>query len=202
MLRRFLPLFLLCVLMLPARAQPNGQSPEREFARAEAAWDKEDFAAAESHFTSALNLSVGDSGDSNDEAHAYFGRGLARLQQEKWVGAREDLTRSIAIEPRNADSVGFRDFGLHFAGGWRRADGARFRARDTRRTRGERQNLRLAMICEYPKNKLARATLALDVRWKMRKVNPMNPKMFSKPVKWLLEGALAIAASGAIFFLS
>lgn len=30
----------------------------------------------------------------------------------------------------------------------------------------------------------------------------MSPKMFSKPVKWLIEGALAVAFSGAIFFLS
>ena len=30
----------------------------------------------------------------------------------------------------------------------------------------------------------------------------MSPKMLPKPVKWLIEGALAIAFSGAIFFLS
>lgn len=97
--------------MLPAHAQTRARSPKREFARAEAAWDKDDFAAAEAHFTSALNLSVGDfdnSGDSGDEAHAYFGRGLARLQQEKWIGARDDLTASIAIEPRNAEAFASR----------------------------------------------------------------------------------------------
>ena len=29
----------------------------------------------------------------------------------------------------------------------------------------------------------------------------MNSKNFSKPVKWLLEGALFLTASGAILFL-
>lgn len=82
MLRRLTTLYLLlCVVAAPAIAQ----TPEREFARAEAAWDKDDYAGAETYFERALR--VADSG-TGDEAHAYFGRGLARLQQEKWRGAR------------------------------------------------------------------------------------------------------------------
>ncbi len=72
--RVFLALFL-CALVSPAPAQ----TLHREFAQADAAWDKRDYAAAEAHFNSALKW-VGD--DENAEAHAYFGRGAMRLQQK------------------------------------------------------------------------------------------------------------------------
>lgn len=99
---RFFVLFsLLCALAGPLRAQ----TPAREFARAESAWDKENYASAESHFSSALNLSA----DGSDEkAHAYFGRGVARLQQEKWASARDDLTASIALAPDNPEAFASR----------------------------------------------------------------------------------------------
>lgn len=101
MLRRLILCLLLCVLASPLWAQ----TPAREFARAEAAWDTEDYATSESHFASALSLSARDSAD---EAHAYFGRGLARLEQHKWQGARDDLTASIALNSDNAEAFASR----------------------------------------------------------------------------------------------
>ena len=83
----------------------GAQTPAREFARAEAAWDKDDYAAAEKYFDSALNLSAESSAD---EAHAYFGRGLARLQLHKWQGARDDLNASIELNPDNAEAFASR----------------------------------------------------------------------------------------------
>lgn len=100
-LRRLFLCVLLCALAGPMQAQTFA----REFMRAESAWDKEDYVAAETHFTSALKLSAG---NSDDEAHAYFGRGAARLQQEKWASARDDLTASIALAPDNAQAIASR----------------------------------------------------------------------------------------------
>ena len=83
----------------------SAQTPAQEFERAEKAWDKEDYAAAETHFSSALKLK---SGDSDDKARAYFGRGVSRLQQEKWRAARDDLTASIELNSRNPDAFASR----------------------------------------------------------------------------------------------
>lgn len=83
----------------------NAQTTAREFARAESAWDKENYAAAETYFSSALKLSAD---DSEDKAHAYFGRGIARLQQEKWQMARDDLTASLDLDPDDAQTLAAR----------------------------------------------------------------------------------------------
>ena len=105
MSRRF-PLFLfLCAFVLPAPAQTLQRTLQREFAQADAAWDKRDYAAAEIHFDSALKF-VG--ADENAEAHAYFGRGAMRLQQKKWQSAHDDLTRSIDLNPRNPEAFASR----------------------------------------------------------------------------------------------
>ncbi len=101
MLRRFILCLFLCALVSPAPAQ----TLQREFAQADAAWDKRDYAAAEAHFDSALKL-VGD--DENAEAHAYFGRGAMRLQQKKWASARDDLTRSIDLNSNNPEAFASR----------------------------------------------------------------------------------------------
>ena len=101
MLRRFILCLLLCVLILPAHAQ----TLQREFAQADAAWDKHDYRAAETHFDSALKF-VGD--DENARAHAYFGRGAMRLQQKKWASAHDDLTRSIELNPNNPEAFASR----------------------------------------------------------------------------------------------
>ena len=101
MLRRFILYLFLCALVLPAHAQ----TLQREFAQADAAWDKCDYVAAEAHFDSALKL-VGD--DENAEAHAYFGRGAMRLQQKKWASARDDLTRSIDLNSTNPEAFASR----------------------------------------------------------------------------------------------
>ncbi len=99
---RFLSLlFVLCLFVLPVRAQ----TAEAEFGRADTAWEKEDFAAAETHFGRALDLAQG---DSTMEAHALFGRGLARLEQEQWQTARDDLSASIALNPDNAEAFASR----------------------------------------------------------------------------------------------
>ena len=100
MLRRFLLLFTLC-LSVSARAQ----TPERELAQADAAWQRNDFAAAEKHCERALK---GAQGDDAIEAPTFFGRGLARLQLQKWQGARDDLTASIERDPNNAEAFASR----------------------------------------------------------------------------------------------
>ena len=98
---RLLLCLFLCFLAVPLAAQ----TPAREFARAESAWDKEDYAVSETYFSKALTLSADDSGD---QAHAYFGRGLARLQQEKWQAARDDLSASIELAPDNPEAFASR----------------------------------------------------------------------------------------------
>lgn len=101
---RFVIFHLLLVLLL-CEGSVKAQTPAQEFERAEKSWDNEDYAAAESHFSSALKLSPD---KSDDQAHAYFGRGLARLQQEKWESARDDLTASIELNPHNAEAFASR----------------------------------------------------------------------------------------------
>ncbi len=95
----------LCLLLGAFLAPAVAQTPAREFARAEAAWDKDDYAASETYFGRALDLARN---DTSDKAHAYFGRGQARLQQEKWRGARDDLSASIALFPDNAEAFASR----------------------------------------------------------------------------------------------
>ena len=97
--------FLLCLSLVFVAAPTLAQTPAREFARAQSAWHKENYAAAENYFSQALNLSAD---ASSDEAHAYFGRGLARLQQEKWRAARDDLSASIELAPDNPEAFASR----------------------------------------------------------------------------------------------
>lgn len=79
----------------------SAQSLEDKFARADSAWDKRDYAAAETHFDRALELCAN---NEKARASALYGRGAVRLEQQKWVEARDDLTRCIEIEPRNSNA--------------------------------------------------------------------------------------------------
>ena len=97
MFRHICALFLVFLLALPLRAQPF----DRELAQAHRAWKTDDFAGAEAHFDRALR---GAGNHHDEQAQALYGRGVVRLEQHKWQGAADDLTRCLAIEPRNADA--------------------------------------------------------------------------------------------------
>ena len=101
MFRRLSLFFLLLLCISPLRAQ----SPARELAQGEAAWDREDYQSAQRHFDRALHASHG---APNIDAPAFYGRGVARLQLHQWQGAKDDLTRAVELDPTNAGAFAMR----------------------------------------------------------------------------------------------
>ena len=96
-LRPFFACLLLFLLAFPLRAQTLA----RELAGANHAWKTDDYPAAEIHFDRALQLAGDDRGA---RIEAFYGRGAVKLEQEKWASAREDLTRCLELDPRDADA--------------------------------------------------------------------------------------------------
>ncbi|RYX86245.1 hypothetical protein EON83_03210 [bacterium] len=101
MARIIFSLLLLVIFALPGLAQ----SVAKDFAQAEAAWEREDYKSAETHFDRALRASKG---NADAESIGFYGRGVARLQLHKWSGAKDDLTRAIELDPKNADAFSSR----------------------------------------------------------------------------------------------
>ncbi len=95
MSRLIFSLFLLVICALPLHAQSAAQ----EIAQGESAWSHDNYKAAATHFGRAVQASAGNTAINTE---AFYGRGVARLQLQNWSGARDDLTRAIELNPKNA----------------------------------------------------------------------------------------------------
>ncbi|BCM90349.1 hypothetical protein IAD21_02200 [Abditibacteriota bacterium] len=99
--RFFFSLLLLIALALPVCAQ----SAVQELSQGDAAWKRDDYKNAETHFDRALRASKGNPAI---DAGAFHGRGVARLELHKWSGAKDDLTHAIELDPKNAGAFAAR----------------------------------------------------------------------------------------------
>lgn len=96
-------LALLFLLAAPLSAQ--AQTPVQDIKAGEAALDRDDWKGAETHFDRAVRAKPS---NPRLQVIAFHGRGLAELQLEKWSEAKDDLTRAIELDPRDAGAFASR----------------------------------------------------------------------------------------------
>jgi len=105
-IRRFiLALLFFFVSLAGGTTNCQAQSSAQDVRAGRAALERDDFKGAAARFERAIRASA-----SNPRvlAIAYHGRGAARLQLHEWSAAKDDLSRAIALDPKDAGAFAAR----------------------------------------------------------------------------------------------